>query len=81
MVAAEVKSDSRVQVPNEGPIDIDLPKDLASAIATNVVMSKAVAVLEATNKVAAENSEHSEHASDGGVTTARPAEYASMTKN
>ena len=44
-------------------------------------MSEAVAVLEATKEVAAKNNEHSKHASDGGVTTARPAKYASMTKN
>jgi len=80
-VAAEVESDSGVQVPDEDPMDIDPPEDLASAVATDVVMSEAVAVPEATNEVAAENGEHSEHTSDGGVTTARPAEYASMTKN
>ena len=62
-------------------MDIDPPEDLASAVATDVVMSEAVAVPEATEEVAAENNEHSEHASNGGVTTARPAEYASMTKN
>jgi len=62
-------------------MDIDLPEDLASAVATDVVMSEAVAVLEATDEVAAENGEYSEHASDGGVTIARPAEYVSMTKN
>ena len=62
-------------------MDIDPPEDLASAVATDVVMSEAVAVPEATEEVAAENNEHSEHASDSGVTTARPTEYASMTKN
>ena len=77
----EADSDSGFQVPDEGPMDIDPPEDLASAVATDVVMSEAVAVPEATEEVAAENNEHSEHASNGGVTTARPAKYASMTKN
>ena len=62
-------------------MDIDLPKDLASTIATNIVISKAIIVLEATNKVAAKNSEHSKHASNSSVTIARSTKYTSITKN
>jgi len=60
---------------------MDLPKNLTSTIATNIVMSKAVIVLEATKEVATKNNKYSKHVSNSGVTTARPTKYISITKN
>ena len=50
-------------------------------MATNVVMSKAIAVLEATKEVTAKNNKHSKYVSNSSITIARSTKYISITKN
>ena len=44
-------------------------------------MSKAIIVLEATNKVITKNSKYSKYISNSSITIARPTKYISITKN
>jgi len=74
---ADVGSDFGVQVPDEGPMDMDTSERPSSAVAADAVMSENVAATEPAEEIAIPANEGAEHASDGGETEGPPAETPS----